>query len=47
MMQLHEKGETGMVLHAALSAEDVVVTDDTDISILMIYAYSKYMVKRS
>ena len=32
-----------MVLHAALSSEDVVavVATDTDVLILMIYAYSK------
>ena len=36
-----------MVLHAALSSEDVfVVASDTDVLILMIYAYSEYMVKQ-
>ena len=36
-----------MVLHAALSLEDVaVVAACTDVLILMIYAYSKFMVKQ-
>ena len=36
-----------MVLHAALSSEDVVVVATvTDVSILMIYVHSKSMVKR-
>ena len=36
-----------MVLHVALSSEDiVVVVADTNVLILMIYAYSKYTVKR-
>ena len=36
-----------MVLHAALSSEDVVVVAAvTDVSILMIYVHSKSMVKR-
>ena len=35
-----------MLLHAALSSEDkVVVATDADALILMLYAYSKYMVK--
>ena len=35
------------VLHAVLSSEDVVVVAaDTYVLILMIYAYSKYMIKR-
>ena len=42
----HEEADTGMVVNVALSSEDVVVAADTDILILMIYAYSKYMVKR-
>ena len=36
-----------MVLHAALSPEDVVVVAaDTDVLILMIYAYSVFLVKQ-
>ena len=37
-----------MVFHATLSSEDVVaVAAYTDVLILMIYGYSKYMVKRT
>ena len=32
--------------HAALSSEDIVIASDTNILILMIYVYSKYMVKQ-
>ena len=32
--------------HAALSSEDIVTAADTDILILMIYVYLKYMVKQ-
>ena len=36
-----------MVLHVTLSSEDVVVVvADTDVLILMIYAYSEYLIKR-
>ena len=42
----HEEADTPMLLHAALSSEDiVVVATDADVLILMLYAYSKYMVK--
>ena len=43
----HEEADTRMVLHAALSSEEVVVVvAGTDVLILMIYAYSKFMVKQ-
>ena len=32
--------------HAALSSVDIVIASDTNILILMIYVYSKYMVKQ-
>ena len=35
-----------MVLHVALSSEDLVVAADTDVLILMILMYFKYIVKR-
>ena len=34
------------MLHATLSSEDLSLAGDIDVLILMIYAYSKYMVKR-
>ena len=43
----HEEADTRMVLHAALSSEDVVVVAaGTDILILRIYAYLTFMAKR-
>ena len=43
----HEEADTRMVLHAALSSEDVVVVAaGTYVLILMIYAYSKFMLKQ-
>ena len=43
----HKETHTQMVLHAALSPEDVVVVaTDADVLILMVYAYSVYMVKQ-
>ena len=42
----HEKVDTRMVLHAVLPSVDVVVATGTDVLILMIYTYSKFMVKR-
>ena len=42
----HEEADTQMLLHAALSSEDVVIiVADADAVILMIYAYLKYLVK--
>ena len=42
----HKEADMQLVLHATLSSEDVVVDADTEGLILMIYACSKYMVKR-
>lgn len=41
----HEEADTQMVLHTTLSSEDVVFIADIDVLILMIYGYSKFMVK--
>ena len=42
----NEETDPQMMLHATLSSEDLSLAGDIDVLILMIYAYSKYMVKR-
>ena len=40
----HKETDTRVILHAAMSSEDVlVVAAGKDVLILMIYAYSKFM----
>ena len=44
----HEEADTRLVLHALLSEKDcVVVASDTDVLILLVWAYSRYQVENS
>ena len=41
----HKEADTQMVLHTTLPSEDIVFIADINVLILMIYGYSKFMVK--